>query len=61
MSYIKVLGRNAIKLTGSYGCKASAVAGPTANAAIDATGASWIVANNANLNPDAGTTSLEQD
>lgn len=61
MSYIRIHAGYVVKLTGSYGRNTSNVCGPTGNATIDATGASWIVANSANPNPDAGTSSLERD
>lgn len=59
MSYIKILGGSLIKLTGSYGYNTSTVNGLAANTTIDATGASWIVSNSANQNPDADTSYLE--
>src|SRR5688572_30578800 len=59
MSYIKVTGVNYIKLTGNYGYNTSTVDGLAANTTIDATGASWIVSNSANQNPDADTSYLD--
>lgn len=59
MSYIKVLGSYFIKLTGSYGYNTSTVNGLAANTTIDATGATWIVSNSANQNPDADTSYLD--
>lgn len=58
MSYIKVLGGSLIKLTGNYGYNTSTVDGLAANTTIDASGASWIVSNCANQNPDASTSYL---
>ena len=59
MAYIKVSGSGVIKLTGSYGYNTSTVSGLAANTTIDASGASWIVSNSANQNPDADTSYLE--
>jgi Ca2+-binding RTX toxin-like protein len=59
MSYIKILGGAFIKLTGNYGYNTSTVNGLAANTTIDATGASWIVSNSADENPDADASYLE--
>src|SRR5688572_17212146 len=59
MGYIKILGSGYIKLTGNYGYNTSTVDGLAANTTIDATGATWIVSNSANQNPDADTSYLE--
>jgi Ca2+-binding RTX toxin-like protein len=59
MSYFKVTGSGYVKLSGSYGYNTTWVTGVAANTKIDATGATWIVANSANQYPDADTSYLD--
>lgn len=58
MANIRVTGSGLIKLTGNFGFNTSTVKGLAAGTTIDATGASWIVANSANQHPDANTSFL---